>query len=298
MIQPAYINSHTRTTLIAYYRQIMKTHRASQGTYGNWRSNLAYLRAYVRDTYNMEDVELACLTKVWVEGYRNMLLRTLKSRNTAAIYFAKLRACLRCAYRNGEMEYNLADRVKSISTEETERSYLTLSELRSMIEAHCQLAGLKRAFLFSCLTGLRRSDLSRLTWGHVVEEYGFTRIKFRQQKTRGVEYLDISPQAAMLLGQRASDDDYVFCDFSYSSHTLKLLRQWADAAGITKHITYHSSRHTFAVLLLSTGCDLYTVQRLLGHRSIETTQVYAHIMDKSKREAVMRIPPLISAISM
>lgn len=298
MFQPTTHNQHTEPTLIAYYCQIMDRHKASPGTYGNWRSNLKYLRAYVRDIYNKEDIELVRLTKGCVEGYRSKLLETMNSHNTAAVYFAKLRACLRSAYRDGYIDHNLADMVIAVATEETERSYLTLSELRLMINTHCQLEGLRRAFLFSCLTGLRCSDLARLTWGHVVEEFGFTRIKFRQKKTRGVEYLDISPQAALLLGQRAENGERVFADFCYSSHALKRLRQWADAAGVTKHLTYHSSRHTFAVLLLSTGSDLYTVQRLLGHRTIATTQVYAHIIDSRKREAVMRIPQLISEARM
>lgn len=63
-------------------------------------------------------------------------------------------------------------------------------------------------------------------------------------------------------------------------------------AGITKHITFHCGRHTFAVLQLSLGTEIYTVSKLLGHRELKTTQVYAQIMDAKKREAVNRIPEL------
>lgn len=62
------------------------------------------------------------------------------------------------------------------------------------------------------------------------------------------------------------------------------------AAGIDKHITFHCGRHTFAVMMLDLGVDLYTVSKLLGHKSIETTQVYAKILDKNKQSAVDRIP--------
>ena len=63
-------------------------------------------------------------------------------------------------------------------------------------------------------------------------------------------------------------------------------------AGITKHITFHCGRHTFAVLQLSLGTEIYTLSKLLGHRELKTTQVYAQIMDEKKREAVNRIPEL------
>lgn len=294
-------------SLIAFYRSAMESHKDSPGTYGNWRSNLIYLSMYVRETCGTDDIPLADLTKEWAEGYRTFLATTNTTRsleepeepptflcpNTTAAYFSKFRACLRGAYRSGLTERNLAELVETVPMEETERSYLTLSELRHMVSASCQPSGLKRAFLFSCLTGLRRCDVERLTWRQVAEEAGFTRIKFRQKKTRGLEYLDISPQAAQLLGPRAKADECVFSDFHYSSYALKCLRKWAERANVDKYITYHTSRHTFAVLLLSSGSDLYTLQRLLGHRSIETTQIYAHILDTQKRDAVMRLPQIL-----
>ena len=292
MITKTRLKKHYHTSIIAYYRQLMDTYKTSPGTYGNWQSNLIYLSTYVRETFDTDDAAFSDITAEWVEEYRDRLVEGLPSTNTAAAYFGKLRACLRRAYRDRLTEHNLAEMVGAIPMVETERSYLTLSELQSMATADCLLKGVKRAFLFSCLTGLRRSDVERLTWEQIGEESGFTRIKFRQKKTRHLEYLDISPQAAMLLGPRGHSGERVFSDFHYSSHALKRLRQWAAQSGVTKHITYHTSRHTFAVLLLSTGSDLYTVQRLLGHRSIETTQIYAHIFDAQKREAVMRIPSL------
>lgn len=286
------LESRSRASVIAYYCSIMEKHKNSPGTYGNWRSNLNYLISYVRARHGCDDIAWTTLTRDWVEAYRQLLIDRLPSHNSAASYFGKLRACLRSAFRDGLIGCNLADIVCAVPMEETERSYLTLDELQRMAAADCQLKGLKRAFLFSCLTGLRRSDIERLTWDRIVEEAGFTRIKFRQKKTRNLEYLDISPQATLLLGGRGDAAERVFADFHYSSHTLRRLREWAKSAKVAKHITFHTSRHTFAVLLLTTGSDLYTVQRLLGHRSIETTQIYAHICDRQKREAVMRLPTL------
>jgi site-specific recombinase XerD len=65
-----------------------------------------------------------------------------------------------------------------------------------------------------------------------------------------------------------------------------LLKEWTDAAGIDKHITYHCSRHTAATLLLTLGANLYVVSKLLGHKSIKMTEVYAKIVDKKKIETM------------
>jgi integrase len=68
---------------------------------------------------------------------------------------------------------------------------------------------------------------------------------------------------------------------------------WAKRADIHKHITFHASRHTFAVMMLGVT-DIYTVSKLLGHRELSTTQVYAHVIDRAKREAVDNMPDLLN----
>lgn len=121
---------------------------------------------------------------------------------------------------------------------------------------------------------------------------GGTRVVFRQKKTRGLEYLDISEQAVRYMGLRGRADERVFSGLKYSAWHNLALREWCMKAGITKHITFHCGRHTFAVLQLSLGTEIYTLSKLLGHRELKTTQVYAQIMDEKKREAVNRIPEL------
>ena len=117
---------------------------------------------------------------------------------------------------------------------------------------------------------------------------------FRQKKTGGQEYLDITPQAADLIGERgnAKGDDKVFGNILNPSDTNDNLRIWALRAGVDKHISFHCGRHTFAVLMLTLGTDIYTVSKLLGHRELKTTQIYAKIVDEKKQEAVDNIPPI------
>ena len=114
-------------------------------------------------------------------------------------------------------------------------------------------------------------------------------IRFRQKKTKGAETQPISDQAFELLGERTIPDERVFVGLKYSAwHNLKL-QQWVMKAGISKTITFHCARHTYATLQLTLGTDIYTVSKLLGHKDLKTTQIYAKIIDERKKEAANKI---------
>jgi site-specific recombinase XerD len=93
--------------------------------------------------------------------------------------------------------------------------------------------------------------------------------------------------------------DTVKCDpqeriFSVPKHRQcsYILEKWGKQAGIKKHVHMHLSRHTFATLNLSSGADLYTVSKLIGHKKLATTQIYANVIDSVKRQAVNNLPQL------
>jgi integrase len=149
---------------------------------------------------------------------------------------------------------------------------------------------LKNAALFSAITGLRFSDIHKLVWNEVqYSELDGYFIQYRQKKTKGVEVLPISEQAFSLLGERKEPVEKVFDGLNYSAYLNRHLKQWVLKAGISKHITFHCFRHTYATLQLSQGTDIYTVSKMLGHRELKTTQIYAKIIDKTKREAADKI---------
>ena len=188
------------------------------------------------------------------------------SQNSKVSYFNKLRACINQAFEDRIIPHNPLRGIEGFKQAETERSYLTLEEVKAMAVAHCKYPALKNAFMFSCLTGLRKSDIEKLRWREVQQQGDFTRIIFKQKKTGGQEYLDINKQAVQYMGVRREPDDRVFVGFKYSAYMIAELRMWANRAGITKDITFHSGRHTFAVLMLDLGAEIYTVQKLLGKR--------------------------------
>ena len=171
--------------------------------------------------------------------------------------------------------------------------YLTIDEVKKLAQTECEYPQIKAAFLFSCLTGLRRSDVLRLRWGDVYQQGDFTRIIFKQKKTAGQEYLDITAEAVELMGERGNPDDYVFTDIHSPSCTNNTIKLWVAKAGINKDITFHCARHTFATMMLDLGTDIYTVSKLLGHRLLSTTQIYAKVLDKNKQAAVAGIPSIL-----
>lgn len=208
------------------------------------------------------------------------------SQNSAVSYFNKVKAALKQAFKDGMLQINLNAKIEPIKAAETQRNFLTIEELNKLVKTQCKNDLLKRAALFSALTGLRFSDIEKLTWNELeyIEGNGYF-IQFKQQKTKGVEIMPISKQAYSLLGERKNATDKVFEGLEYSAYQNKFLHEWIKAAGIKKDITFHCFRHTYAVLQLSKGTDIYTVSKMLGHRELKTTQVYAKIIDETKRKA-------------
>lgn len=276
----------------------------SRGNWGNWRSCLKHLEKY---DPNLKKRTFADIDQEWVQGFRDYLDKEAcawgcdyrerikdhpLSRNSKLSYFNKLRACLNQAMEENIIRKNPAVRVENFKEAEGTRMYLTLDEVKTLAQTECEYPNIKRAFLFSCLTGLRRSDVLRLKWGDIHKQDDYTRIIFTQKKTGGLEYLDISAQAAELLGERGKPNENVFTDIHSPSCTNEAIKRWVLRAGINKEITFHCARHTFAVMMLDLGTDIYTVSKLLGHRELSTTQRYAKVLDKNKQKAVSKIPDI------
>ena len=300
-------DSKEQTLFYEYFNTLSEKRKKkeSNGNFGNWLSCLRHMMKYDP----RKNLTFADITPKWVEGFRDYLENKAEafgcdrrerrnkkplSQNTRQSYFTKLRTCLSKAYEEGIIRTNPMIGIRGFPLQEVTRDYLTLEEVKAMAAADCDFPEIKRAFLFSCLTGLRRSDIKKLTWGEVTDLNGRTRLIFRQKKTGGQEYLDITPQAAELIGERgeAKSTDKVFGDIRCPNDTNNNLRIWALRAGIDKNVTFHVGRHTFAVLMLTLGTDIYTVSKLLGHRELKTTQIYAKIVDAKKQEAVDNIPKI------
>lgn len=285
------IKEQGEQNFVTYFKSLADKRKASN--HDNWVSAFNYL-----ETFTKGNLKFADLNEKFCNEFKEYLLTTKSNKsnkvtlaqNSAVSYFNKLKATLKQAYKDGYLPGDLNTKIEPIKQAETRRNFLTIEELNRLVKTECNNPLLKRAALFSALTGLRFSDIKNLVWGELeyIEGNGYF-IQFKQQKTKGVEMMPISEQAYSILGERKETTDKVFEGLTYSAYENKHLYQWIGAAGITKDITFHCFRHTFATLQLSKGTDIYTVSKMLGHRELKTTQIYAKIIDQTKREAADKI---------
>lgn len=224
-------------------------------------------------------------------GFREYLLnahqlkhtKQMLSQNSAASYYSTFRELLYHAYREKWLNENISEYLDKIDTLDTHKESLTLGELKKLNKTPCRIPAVKQATLFAGLTGLRISDVLRLKWENLrIGNDGGYVIQYRIKKTGAEETLPISNEAYELCGERSTGTVFKKLSYSIVSYTLK---EWVKAAGIDKHITFHCLRRTFASLEVSMGTSIYTVSKMLGHKNVSTTQIYADLNDANKRKA-------------
>ena len=296
----------SRVNLLDYLENIGKQ-SAEQGSRNYARTVLNTVRAlrlFRGDYIAFRDVDKEFLSE-FTDYLRQMpkaskygVLKTggRLSNNSVVSYYGTLRTAINRAYKEGIITVNPTkefDFASKVRQEPSRREYLTLDELKTLINTECRHEIVKRAFLFSCLCGLRVSDIRKLRWCDLQRSGGRVRIEITMQKTKEPLYLPISDEALKWLPERgeANGSDFIF-PLTHEGTVNDTLQHWAKVAGITKHISFHVSRHTHATMMLTLGADLYTVSKLLGHKNIATTQIYSKIVDKKKEEAIGLIPNL------
>lgn len=282
------------TELIEQYHKDLERRKARGSD--NIHSLLKAVKAYRGDEVTLRKVD-----RDYIVDFINFLRKEYTTKtgkhikpHTANGYCGLLSAALNMAVRNGTIKHNpfkLISPVDKIHAGESQRAYLTLDELRAMARADCPCEEVKQAYLFSCYCGLRLSDIRALTWDKLTCDGGCWRTTIVMKKTGTPLYLPLSEHALRCLPERNVIDSMntVFNRLPSITTIETTLRKWAANAGVNKHLTFHTGRHTFATLMLTLGADIYTTSKLLGHSSISTTTIYARIVDKKKDEAVRLI---------
>lgn len=279
-----------QTNYIEYFTKLVNK-KETKGNYSNWYSTLLYLKAFAGNNVTFNDIDLQ-----FAERFKDYLNKVKKkdgkplANNSKTSYFAKFRASLNEAVKEKIIYGNPAVETGNFKYQDNEREYLTLDEVRKLAQTECRYDVLKRAFLYSCLTGMRWSDIQNLLWQDVQDLKDGWRVHFKQQKTKGQQYLDINHQARELMLERGKPNERVFVGLQYSTYMNVALQMWIMKAGITKYITFHCARHTFAVMQLTLGTEIYTLSKMLGHSELKTTQIYAKIVDEKIKEGMNKIP--------
>lgn len=281
----------SQCNFIDYFKKVAydRHKNSSDSIIANWKRVYELLKLFAKgDTILFVNIDMKLM-----EAFKRFLLNAPQggnkkghiSQNTASTYFSIFKAALKQAFIDGYLTIDISAKVKGIKEQESRREYLSMEELNRLAATPCDNPVIKRAALFSALTGLRHIDIKNLKWKKITREGDHYHVNFTQQKTKGVEYTPISEQAYKLCGERRDDDQLVFEGLPAPSWISKPVERWIKAAGITKHITFHCFRHTYATLLLYNGTDIYTVSKMLGHKNVRTTQIYTKVVDQKKESA-------------
>ena len=248
--------------------------------------------------YSKKEVCFSDINKSWLDGFVSYLLKHVTPLS-ATTYISKIKCALHEAERDGIIPHNPSLRNNPIKVPESVKDYLTIEEIQRIADTKVRYRyiNVKNAFLFSCYTGLRFGDILSLKWSQIKEiEFNGNGKTFAihkmQSKTSVVNHIPLNETAIKLMGQRPLNDALVFnLDFS-KMHIRVILDNVLEAAKIDKKITFHSARRTYATMLLANGANIMTVKELLGHKDINSTLVYAKVIDSSKHCAVNSLPQI------
>jgi len=265
-----------------------------------------YLNRFVEfsDDINVSKIDLNKISKwrQWLNRYKSEDGRTI-GKATQNYHLIAMRSFLKYLARR-DVDSLAPEKIELATSTRPQVSFLTTDEVGRLFEAidTNTIVGLRDRSIVELLfsTGLRVSELAALNVKDLNFKTGEFSVRGKGQKDRPVY---ISESAAYVLSRylEARDDEFAplfvhyrgsMSDFNKGEYTRLTVRsiqrtveRYAKAAGIAKHVTPHTLRHSFATDLLTNGADLRSVQSLLGHSNIATTQVYTHVTDPQLRKA-------------
>lgn len=226
------------------------------------------------------------ITYTFLKDFEVYLREKGNGINTVAKHLRQLRTLVNEAINQGYIHADAYPfRKFKIKQEKGSHEFLTPDELRKLenLEVHdLKLRHVLDAFLFCCYVGLRFSDFCQLTPSNFIRVNGKRWLHFKSIKT-GIElrlplHLLFEGKALAILDRNCITE---FASLGSNSEVNKALSVITSMARIKKHVTYHTARHTCATLLIHQGVPITTVQRLLGHTSVKTTEIYSEILSST-----------------
>jgi len=259
------------------------------GTYKKYCTSLKHTEEFIRWKYNVADLELSYINYAFITEFE-FYLKTVQAcaHNTAIKHITNFKKIIRICIGNGWLEKDPFVNYK-IQTKVVEREFLNEQELQAIAEKEFSIQRLDQVrdvFLFCCFTGLAYADVAKLSSHHLVVGIdGGKWIKINRTKTDTRSSIPLLPIPAAIIEKYAQHPKCkatnkilpVLSNQKMNSY----LKELADVCGITKNITSHLARHTFATTVtLTNGVPLESVGKMLGHKSLRTTQHYAKIIDR------------------
>ncbi len=225
----------------------------------------------------------------WMREPRIMRVGKLQPYSEATIYscLSTIKTILNIAVEKGIITRNPLMAVK-MKRFRPVKVFLTFEEIQTLSDTPCEYPEVKRAFLFACFTGLRLGDVQALKYTNIREG----EIVTQQGKTKGIVTIPITPTVRDLLEVATLHHSGKVFQLPSRPTMHAVLKNWVMMSGIGKKVSFHTSRHTFATMLVYYSKDIFTASKLLGHTDVKVTQVYAKLIDDAKVTAMNSLPAL------
>ncbi|MDV4070629.1 integrase [Elizabethkingia anophelis] len=266
------------------FERMVSKGKRSQNTYNKYKTVYNHLSEFIRERYHREDMAFRELTSDFIREF-DFFLRIDKecTHNTVWVYTMPVIALAELAIKKGLIRQNPFEDYE-ISMQETDRSYLLKEDVEKLMllkPSKSKYELVKDLFIFSCFTGLSYIDIQKLKWSNIQSFFdGHQWIISRRKKSdvaSNVRLLEI-PKRIIEKYRGVTRNEYVFpapSNATCNSHVKKLIEE---AEIITEQkVTFHTARHTFATMFLTEGVPLESLSKMMGHKNISTTQIYAKI---------------------
>ncbi|WP_268224881.1 tyrosine-type recombinase/integrase [Sinomicrobium oceani] len=270
-----------KANFITYFEQL--GNKKSEKTKTAWDNTLKHLIEFQGPKLTFENISVN-----WVENFIEHLKSEGLANNSIVTYLNKVNAALNQAIKEKIIIENPIKNIDRPKKEETEIVFLSKEEIQKIICTDFWDNDAKNAFLFSCYTGLRASDIKNLKRSNIKDN----KIQLTQNKTKNAVYIPLNYNAKKILEKQSHNDDFVFKLSDHICSMNRTVKKLIKLAQIDKKVHFHSARHTFATLLVSAGVNIFTISKLMGHKDIKSTLVYAKVIDEEKQKAVDSMPNL------
>lgn len=273
-------NRPVNVTFPAFAKEYVTHSDRRESTKENLYTTITVLQEF-RPGLDFKDI-----TYTFLKDFEVYLREKGNGINTVAKHLRQLRTLVNEAINQGYIHADAYPfRKYKIKQEKGRHEFLTPDELRKLENLEINDRKLRHvldAFLFCCYVGLRFSDFCQLTPANFIKVNGKRWLHFKSIKT-GIElrlplHLLFEGKALAILDRY---DITEFANLGSNSETNKVLAVITGMARIKKHVTYHTARHTCATLLIHQGVPITTVQKLLGHTSVKTTEIYSEILSST-----------------
>lgn len=258
------------------------------GTLERYNTSYNHTLSFLQWKYKISDIDITKLNFEFISEYEFWLKSVRKcEHNTTMKYLSNFRKIVKRCILNGWLQRDPFIGFK-MAKREVDRHALTESELQEIATKSFSMPRLilvRDIFLFSCYSGLAYADVKKLRRSDIIIGVdGEKWIICKRQKTDTTSRIPLLPPALEIIDQykehKASIIEDRLLPILSNQKMNAYLKEIADLCGITKKLTYHIARHTFATTItLNNGVPIETVSKMLGHRNLKTTQHYARILD-------------------